>query len=55
MYNHKENDLYTIGYDEWSQKDWNLTIDKSSLWLKLEKEFLTKKMNDNYDWTEATI
>lgn len=47
LYNHKENDLCTKGYNEWSQKDWNLTTDESSLWLKLE--------NDNYDWSEATI
>lgn len=55
LYNHKENDLCTVGYDEWSKKDWNLTTDESSLWLKLERDFLTKKMNDNYDWTKATI
>ena len=38
LYNHKENDLCTVGYDEWPQKDWNLTTDESSLWLKLENE-----------------
>ena len=62
LYNHKENDLCTVSegdsredYNEWAKKDWKLTTDKSSLWLKLEREFLTKKMNDNYDWTEAMI
>lgn len=55
LYNHKENDLCTEDYNEWAKKDWNLTTDESSLWLKLEKDFLTKKMNDNYNWTEATI
>jgi len=62
LYNHKENDLCTVSegdsredYNEWAKKDWKLTSDKSSLWLKLEREFLTKKMNDNYDWTEAMI
>jgi len=55
LYNHKENDLCTEDYNEWAKKDWNLTTDKSSLWLRLEKEFLTKIMNNNYDWTEATI
>jgi len=55
LYNHKENDLCTEDYNEWAKKDWNLTTDESSLWLRLEKEFLTKIMNDNYDWTEATI
>ena len=55
MYNHKENDLCTEDYNEWSKKDWKLTTKESSIWLQLEKEFLTKKMNDNYDWTEAMI
>jgi hypothetical protein len=55
LYNHKENDLCTEDYNEWAKKDWNSTTDESSLWLRLEKEFLTKIMNDNYDWTEATI
>ena len=55
LYNHKENDLCTEDYNEWAKKDWKLTTKESSLWLKLEREFLTKKMNDNYDWTEAMI
>jgi hypothetical protein len=71
LYNHKENDLCTVSegdsrvclvktdctedYNEWAKKDWKLTTKESSLWLQLEREFLTKKMNDNYDWTEAMI
>jgi hypothetical protein len=59
MYNHQEVDLCNIegGEDgKWSKKDWKLTTNESSLWLQLEKEFLTKKMDrDLYDWTEATI
>ena len=69
MYNHKENDLCTVtigdsrasitgcteNYNEWAKKDWNLTNDKSSLWLRLEKEFLTKEMKKDYDWTKSTI
>ena len=55
MYNHKENDLCTEDYNEWAKKDWNLTNDKSSLWLRLEKEFLTKEMKKDYDWTKSTI
>jgi hypothetical protein len=57
-YNHQEVDLCNIedGKDgEWSKKDWKLTTNESSLWLQLEKEFLTKGMERNYDWTEATI
>ena len=55
LYNHKENDLRTEDYNEWSKKDWKLTTDESSLWLQLEKKYLTEKMNKDYDWTEAMI
>jgi len=55
MYNHKKNDLCTEDYNEWAKKDWKLTTDESSLWLRLEKEFLTKEMDEKYVWTEATI
>jgi hypothetical protein len=62
MYNHKENDLCTISntystedYNEWAKKDWKLTTKESSLWLQLEKEFLTKEMKEDYDWTEAML
>jgi hypothetical protein len=62
LYNHKENDLCTVSegdstedYNEWAKKDWKLTTKESSLWLQLEKEFLTKEMKEDYDWTEATI
>jgi hypothetical protein len=55
LYNHKENDLCTVDDNEWAEKDWKLTSDESSLWLRLEKEFRTKEMNEKYDWTEATI
>ena len=55
LYNHKENDLCAEDYNEWAKKDWKLTTDESSLWLKLEREFLTKEMKKDYDWTEAMI
>jgi hypothetical protein len=57
LYNHKENDLCTVSedYNEWAKKDWKLTTDESSLWLRLEKKFLTEEIDDNYDWTEAMI
>lgn len=59
LYNHQENDLCNVEGSEdgkWSKKDWKLTTNESSLWLQLEKDFLTTKMNrDLYDWTEATI
>jgi hypothetical protein len=55
LYNHKENDLCTEDYNEWAKKDWKLTTKDSSLWLQLEKEFLTKEMKEDYNWTEATL
>lgn len=55
LYNHKENDLCTEDYNEWAKKDWKLTTKDSSLWLQLEKEFLTKEIKEDYNWTEATL
>lgn len=57
LYNHKENDLCTVSedYNEWAKKDWKLTTKDSSLWLQLEKEFLTNNIKEDYDWTEAMI
>jgi len=58
MYNHQEIDLCNIedGIDgKWSKKDWKLTTNESSLWLQLEKEFLTKGIGKSYNWFETTI
>jgi hypothetical protein len=58
MYNHQEIDLCNIegGEDgKWSKRDWKLTTNESSLWLQLEKKFLTERIKKKYDCTEATL
>jgi hypothetical protein len=56
MYNHLQNDLRYSEGSKWSKKDWKFTTNESSLWLQLEKEYLTNNPNCDFNnWILATI
>ena len=55
-YNHLQNDLQYTKDSKWSKKDWKFTTNESSLWLQLEKEYLTNNPNCDFNnWILATI